>query len=106
MATLAITGLTLAAGSGASLFPAVPAVLAAVGNVAALAAATYIDSAFIYPALFGEEQQAPEAFQGMDISTQDTGAPRMIAFGSQVKVPCHLSWLGETVQEDRSVGGK
>ena len=106
MATLAVTGLTLAASGGASIFPAVPVALAVLGNVAALAAASYIDNAFIYPALFGDDTQSPDNFQGLDISTQDTGGPRTLCFGSEVKVPCHLSWLGDVVQENESAGGK
>lgn len=103
MAALAVVGAGFAT-AGPGIFGA--GALAAVGSAAAIGIAAYIDNAFIYPALFGEDQQHPAAFQGLDLSTQDTGGPRTIAFGPRVRVPCHLAWMSSLDQQDTSSGGK
>ena len=69
--------------------------LAATG--VAVAAASVVDRLYIYPALFGSDEQRPDSLNDVQIATFDVGAPRNWAFGRGVVVPGHLMWMTDPV---------
>src|SRR5688572_24811895 len=68
------------------------AILGPVGVVGVGLLTAYIDSAVVFPAIFGKKNPRPDALEGFQLSTTDPGAPRWETYGSRAWVPCHYLW--------------
>lgn len=70
---------------------------AIVAGIAVAAAAAYIDSAFVMPALTKKnaKDQDPEALFGLPQASVGLGQPRVWAIGNKVRVPMHVMYQSE-----------
>lgn len=91
----------------ASLLVAAAGVTGPIGWVLA-AAAAYVDSQVIVPALMGKGKQAarPPRLLDIPVGSNEPGAPRIWAIGRQVRVPTHVLWQSEKVIEQTAVTRK
>lgn len=62
----------------------------------------YLDSAYIFPALFGGEGAQESRYGSVTVSTADEGSPIYTAFGRRVRVPA-LILFGSDAREVRNV---
>lgn len=97
MATLVVYGAAQLLPSGAGY-----AMLA----MMATAAAAYVDQKYTFPHLFGADEALPQNLAGLEMMTQDRGAPRAIGFGRWASVPVHVHWMSENRQSTNNGGGK
>ena len=93
--SLATGGVGVAAGSAASV---------ALG-MAGLAA-SYVDSRYIMPKLFGKENgdKGPDGLENFRMSTTRPGAARWNVYGGRAWVPCHFMWT-KNIRSEVSGGG-
>lgn len=97
MAVVAAAAVVPALGLGTGI------VGAAVG-VGIYAAAGYIDSRYVIPALTGKgrQQGLPNRLLGLPVDSNEAGAPRVWALGRRVRVPTHILWQSEKRRETTS----
>lgn len=102
MATLVVGGLIMKAGGFTALSGWTLA-----AAVAGTVAASYVDSNFLMPALFGSDAPDQDAKVGnLRLSTTNPGAPRYKVFGRQAMVPGHFLWnLNQRAVKTTSGGG-
>lgn len=81
---------------------------AAVVGAGVYAAAGYLDSTFIMPALLGEgrAQAQPNRLLGVPVGSNEPGAPRVVAIGKRVRVPTHILWQAEKVRQTSASSSK
>lgn len=91
MAVIAVAGIGAYLGTGAT---GVAAGIIAVATAAAAIGATYLDSRFIYPSLFGsDDPQTPTGLFGLDQMTGEDGAPGHRVWGRSAVVGGHCMFF-------------
>jgi len=99
MAILAAIPVITAIGTGSGY--------AIAAGIAVAAAASYIDSAFVMPALMKKnaKDQDPEALFGLPQASVGLGEPRVWAIGNKVRVPMHVMYQSEKTRTSTTTTG-
>jgi hypothetical protein len=100
MAILAAIPIITAIGTGSGY--------AIAAGIAVAAAASYIDSAFVMPALMKKnaKDQDPEALFGLPQASVGLGQPRVWAIGNKVRVPMHVMYQSQKTRTSAAGGGR
>jgi hypothetical protein len=82
------------------------AIAGPIGGIAGTLLGAYIDQAFIFPELFGDDAPRPESIIGNELTGASEGDPINVCFGRKVRVPGTIVWAGPKVSSSAAVGGK
>lgn len=71
-------------------------------------AAAYIDAVYVMPELAGPGRQAAKSprFLGTPVGSNESGAPRVWAIGSRIRVPTHILWQDSKARETTAQANK
>lgn len=96
MATIAAAAIIANAGAGATF---------AAGTLNAWllsATAAYVDSAWLFPELFGRNPKKPQGLKDLAFNSDQEGAPIPELFGANVKVPGHVLDVSELIRRQNT----